>query len=223
MQQIFLANPKGGCGKTMLSVHLASYYARKGLSVALCDHDPQRSSLDWLRARPAHLFPIEGIEYFDHHLISNRFDVAIHDAPAGHGAEQLMDMVEGHQLLIPVLPSATDIRACVRHLMALNRAGVVEKNPGKIGLIANRVNLKTNYFKVLLTFLNEVNLPIIGYLRDTQNYIRAINAGVSLFDLPASATRQDVEQWQPIIDWLARPEPATLNPMQSTIDELLGN
>lgn len=223
MQQIFLANPKGGCGKTMLSVHLASYYARKGLSVALCDHDPQRSSLDWLRARPVHLFPIEGIEFFDHHLISNRFDVAIHDAPAGHGAEQLMDMVEGHQLLIPVLPSATDIRACVRHLMALNRAGVVEQNPGKIGLIANRVNLKTNYFKVLLTFLNEVNLPIIGYLRDTQNYIRAINAGVSLFDLPPSATRQDVEQWQPIIDWLAKPEPTTLHPMQSTIDELLGN
>ncbi|MFT7092093.1 MAG: chromosome partitioning protein [Candidatus Azotimanducaceae bacterium] len=119
-------------------VNLASSYARKGLSVALCDHDPQRSSLDWLRARPAHLLPIEGFEFFD------------------------------HQLLIPALPTATDIRACVRHLVVLNRAGVVEQNPGKFGLIANRVNLKTNYFKVLLTFLNEVNLPIIEWLAQSE-------------------------------------------------------
>ena len=223
MQQIFVANPKGGCGKTMLSVHLASYFARQGLTVALCDHDPQRSSLDWLKARPAHLAPIEGIEFYQHPLLSNRFDIAIHDAPAGHGADELIDMVAGHQLIIPVLPSATDIRACVRHLMALNRSGVVAQNPGNIGLVANRVNLKTNYFKVLLTFLNEVNLPIVGYLRDTQNYIRAINASVSLFDLPPGAVRQDTQQWEPILEWLAKPEPETISPLQETINELLGN
>lgn len=222
MQQIFVANPKGGCGKTMLSVHLASYFARQGRSVALCDHDPQRSSLDWLRARPAHLPPIDGIEFFQHQLISNRYDIAIHDAPAGHGADELMEMVGGHQLIIPVLPSATDIRACVRYLMALNRSGVVERNPGKIGLVANRVNLQTNYFKVLLTFLNEVNLPIVGYLRDTQNYIRAVNAGVSLFDLPPSAIKQDTQQWQPILEWLAQPATKSDNPLQDTINELLG-
>jgi chromosome partitioning protein len=223
MQQIFVANPKGGCGKTMLSVHLASHFARKGLSVALCDHDPQRSSLDWLRARPRHLPSIEGIEFFQHQLISNRYDIAIHDAPAGHGADELIDMVGGHQLIIPVLPSATDIRACVRHLMDLNRSGVVEQNPGKIGLVANRVNLQTNYFKVLMTFLNEVNLPIVGYLRDTQNYIRAVNAGVSLFDLPPSAVKQDTLQWQTILEWLNKPSKETSNPLQSTLDELLGN
>lgn len=59
-----------------------------------------------------------------------------------------MGMVEGRQLLIRALPSATDIRDCVKHLMALNRAGVVEQNPGGIGLIASRVNFKPNYFKV---------------------------------------------------------------------------
>ena len=118
-----------------------------------------------------------------------------------------MGMVEGRQLLIRVLPSATDIRACVKHLMALNRAGIVS--------ILSLTTLR-------YIFLNEVSLPIIGYLRDTQNCIRAINAGVSLFDLPARAMRQDAEQWQPIIDWLAKSEPKTLHSMQRTIDELLG-
>ncbi len=222
MQQIFLANPKGGCGKTMLSVNLAAYYARQGLSVALCHHDPQRSSLDWLKSRPNILPSIEGVEYFTHKMVSNRFDVTIHDAPAGRGASELGQIIEGHHLLIPVLPSSTDIRACLRHLMGLHRSGVLERNQGKVGLIANRVNVHTNYFKVLMTFLSEVNLPVVGYLRDTQNYIRATNSGLSIFDLPPSSTRQDRSQWEPIFEWLQCAKPETSDEMQQTINELLG-
>lgn len=222
MQQIFLANPKGGCGKTMLSINLASFFASRGYSVALCDHDPQRSALDWLKSRPKSLPKIEGVEFFTHHMISNRFDITIHDAPAGRGAPELGDIVEGHHLLIPVLPASTDIRACLRHLMGLHRSGVLERNQGKVGLIANRVNVQTNYFKVLMTFLNEVNLPVVGYLRDTQNYIRATNSGLSIFDLPPSSTRQDRQQWEPIFEWLNCSSPSTADNMQQTINELLG-
>lgn len=222
MRQIFLANPKGGCGKTMVSVNLAGYFARQGLSVALCDHDPQRSATDWLKSRPRSLPAIEGIEYFSHHIMPNRFDVAIHDAPAGHGAIELGDLIQGNLLLIPVLPSSTDIRACLRHLMGLHRSGLLERNKGHVGLIANRVNVKTNYFKVLLTFLSEVNLPVVGYLRDTQNYIRAGNAGLSIFDLPPSSTRADRQQWEPILEWLNSSRATTSDSMQQTINELLG-
>ena len=222
MRQIFLANPKGGCGKTMLSVNLAAYYASQGYSVGLCDHDPQRSSLDWSAIRPKALSKIESIEYFTHQMMPNRFDIMIHDAPAGRGASELGEMIDGHHLLIPVLPSSTDIRACLRHLMGLHRDGVLERNPGKVGLIANRVNVKTNYFKVLMTFLNEVNLPVVGYLRDTQNYVRSSNAGLSIFDLPPSHTRQDRHQWEPILDWLQASEPQTAPNMQQTINDLLG-
>lgn len=222
MRQIFLANPKGGCGKTMLSVNLAAHYANQGLSVGICDHDPQRSSLDWNAIRPEGLSKIEGIEYFTHQMMPNRFDVMIHDARAGRGAAELGNLIEGHHLLIPVLPSSTDIRACLRHLMGLHRDGVFERNPGKVGLVANRVNVKTNYFKVLMTFLNEVNLPVVGYLRDTQNYVRSSNAGLSIFDLPPSASRVDRQQWEPIIDWLKSSHSATTKSMQQTINELLG-
>ena len=222
MRQIFLANPKGGCGKTNLSVNLAAYYARQGLSVALCDHDPQRSSLDWLAIRPKTLPKIEGIEYFKHQMIPNRFDVMIHDAPAGRGASELGKIIEGHRLLIPVLPSSTDIRACLRHLMGLHRNGDLERNPGSVGLIANRVNVQTNYFKVLMTFLNEVNLPVVGYLRDTQNYVRSSNAGLSIFDLPPSSAKQDRAQWEPIFEWLDCTQANTSDSMQQTINELLG-
>ena len=200
MRQIFLANPKGGCGKSTLSIHLASYYAKLGYSVALCDHDPQSSSVDWVKCRPANLTPIQGIEFFKHNILTNRFDVAIHDMPAACDIEDLSKRIKGHQLLIPVLPSPTDIRACVRFLMALNRANLVQDN--NIALIANRVVVRTNFAKVLMAFLSSVNLPLIGYLRDTQNYVRTINAGVSIFDLPAQSVSFDQEQWEGILCWL---------------------
>lgn len=207
MRQIFIANPKGGCGKTTLSVHLATYFANKGLKVAICDHDPQRSSLDWVKARPAGLPEITGVEFFRHHIVTNRFDIAIHDLPGNCSVEELNLALPGNLLLIPVLPSPTDIRACVRFLMAINRADMVEKYPNSIALIANRVNKRTNYSKVLSAFLNQVNLPVVGYLRDTQNYVRSVDAGVGIFDFPRRALAKDVEQWQPILEWLEKPRP----------------
>lgn len=219
MQQIFVANPKGGCGKTMLSVHLAAYYAQRGLSVALCDHDPQQSSLDWVKTRPSSIPKIAGVQFYQHEILTHRFDVAIHDLPAAFGAEQLAEVLKDHRLLIPVLPAPSDIKACVRFLMALNRNGLVESKAQQIGLVANRVNVRTNYFKVLLAFLNQVNLPLVGYLRDTQNYVRSFSAGLSIFDLPQRSVSHDLSQWETILEWLEEEE--VPSPFMQQISDLL--
>lgn len=39
MKTILITNPKGGCGKTTLSVNIAGYLANCGLRVALLDMD----------------------------------------------------------------------------------------------------------------------------------------------------------------------------------------
>ncbi len=190
----------------MMSIQLASYYARQNKTVALCDHDEQQSSMDWLRCRKAQYPKIHGIEFYKHKIVTNRFDVVIHDMPVSGDVSELASSIQGHQLLIPVLPSPTDIKATVRFLMALNRSDIVLSNPNKIGLVANRVNVRTSYFKVLVSFLHQVNLPIIGYLRETQNYVRCISAGGGVFDMPPKQFSIELAQWQPIIDWLNVPE-----------------
>jgi chromosome partitioning protein len=51
--------------------------------------------------------------------------------------------------------------------------------------------------------MEDTGLPILSYLRNSQVYVTAAELGVSLFDLRPSFVAQDIEQWRPIIDWIA--------------------
>jgi chromosome partitioning protein len=43
---------------------------------------------------------------------------------------------------------------------------------------------------------------VLTYLRNTQVYVQATAAGMTLFDLPPARAERDLAQWQPIIDWV---------------------
>ena len=209
MPHIFIVNSKGGSGKTTLSTQLASYYAKRGDQVILADHDPQKSSCDWLAARPARCASIQLIAALPDQAIAteNSSTIVIHDMPAGWipALNSAVFAKDGtNKMLIPILPSPIDIKSGLRFIMMLYRSSVLEKTV-KAALVANRARSNIRFNKILLEFLARVDLPLIGTVRDSQNYTRAIENGVSIFDLPASAVKTDVEQWQPIIDWLEQP------------------
>ncbi len=205
MHQIFVANPKGGCGKTTLATHIASYYAWKGRSVALMDHDEQCSAMDWLKVRPKSCEPILGVACSRGKTLTEDVDVAVHDLPAGLGGSRLVELAQGHQIVVPILASPTDIKACIRFMMALTRAGGIQGENLELGVVANRIKVQTHYYKTLQEFLRQIEMPLLGSLRDTQNYIRAMDVGVSIFDLPTARLAKDVEQWEGIFKWLRQP------------------
>ena len=43
---------------------------------------------------------------------------------------------------------------------------------------------------------------MLGYLRDTQNYIHLAARGLTLFDVAPGRVEKDLEQWQAIGQWL---------------------
>jgi chromosome partitioning protein len=43
---------------------------------------------------------------------------------------------------------------------------------------------------------------MIGVVRETQSYVRNLERGLTLFDLPAADVAKDLAQWQPILDWI---------------------
>ncbi len=207
MEQVFVANPKGGSGKTTISSQLAAYFANQGHKVLLVDHDALKCSSDWLSTRPQNKAQIRSIvASVGAEIDTQDADWVIHDMPAAWTLENVQEILhEGDKVLIPVLSSPNDIKACLRFIMDFHRSGVMECGI-RVGLIANRVRSNTKYSETLNGFLEGIDLPILSVLRDTQNYVRAMDAGLTIFDLPPSKNRRDTEQWKPILDWLEKKE-----------------
>lgn len=208
MRRILILNPKGGCGKSTIATNLASYFALRGENVALADFDPQHCSMDWLAARPASRPQIHGavVNDIDELLIPHGSGYLIMDAPAGvHGKNMARLVKKAHTLLIPVLPSPIDMRTTARFIQELLLVGRVERERTRIAVLANRVRENTLIYHTLQRFLSSLDIPFLTHLRDTQNYIRAAESGVGVFEMPFTAVETDLQQWQPILDWLASP------------------
>jgi chromosome partitioning protein len=65
-----------------------------------------------------------------------------------------------------------------------------------------RVNSRTNAAAKLAEFMAQTNFPVLTYLRNAQSYVTAAEQGLSLFDMRPSLVAQDIEQWQPLLDWI---------------------
>ncbi len=206
MRTIMLMNAKGGCGKTTLATNIATWFADEGHKVALADFDPQGSSLDWLEARKqyAGIPEIEGINAAKDPVSPARgTEFLIMDAPANiHGKEINAMLRRVQTLIVPVLPSPIDMRACSRFLDELLSSGRVSTKQTKIAIVANRVMERTNIFKQLEEYLGHLKLPVLTNLRESQNYIRSAEKGLGLFELAPSMVWPDLEQWDPIFEWL---------------------
>ena len=205
MRTILVLNAKGGCGKSTISTNLASYFAHEmGKKVVLADYDPQESSLAWLEVRDESRPHIEGIAaYKDPVRVSKDTDYLIMDAPARvHGKELTQLMRKAETVLFPVLPSPIDMRAARKYMEELMKNGRVSRKEAKIGVIANRVRENTIIFAELYDFIKSMKLPYVATLRDTQNYIRAEERGIGIFEMAPSQVYQDLEDWEPLTKWL---------------------
>ena len=210
MRTIIVLNPKGGCGKSTIATNIASYFAIKGKKVTLADCDPQGSSKDWLSVRPDIYSAINGIVVDDDRLkIPRNSEVLIIDTPAAVAEKRLSKYLRKAQsLIMPIIASPIDIRAAEKFLEELFSFKGTINNKIKIATVANRVREDTLIAAKLEHYLDNVKLPsgkklpFMTMLRASQNYIRAAERGLSIFELPPSKTYYDREQWAPLLRWL---------------------
>lgn len=203
MPVIVVANPKGGVGKSTLSTNLAGYLASRGHAVMLGDVDRQQSALTWLSVRPKHL-PAIGTWETHHDEIVRPPKGTTHvvlDTPAGLHGKRLDEVMKlADKVIIPLQPSLFDIHAThafVRELLAHRRSDKV-----KFAIVGMRVREGTISSDHLRSFVEGLKVPVLGFLRDTQNYVHLAAHGLTLWDVGSSRFERDLEQWKPIIDWV---------------------
>ena len=73
---------------------------------------------------------------------------------------------------MPLQPSMFDILATQDFLQKLSKEKAVRKGAIEIGVVGMRVDARTRSAEQLHRFVEGLDLPVLGFLRDTQNYVQ---------------------------------------------------
>jgi chromosome partitioning protein len=212
MLRIVLLNPKGGSGKSTIATGIAAMYAARGYQPVLMDFDPQGTSSRWLEKRPPNRPAIHGIAAYARAIgVTRSFqlrvpqgtDRVIVDTPAALQPQQFIEHVrDADAVLVPVMPSDADIHAasrCIGHLLI---SGKIKRRENRLGVIANRVKPNTIIFRTLMRFLDQMQIPVVTTLRDSQSYVFAGEQGVGLHEMNPARVHPELHQWNALWAWL---------------------
>ncbi len=211
MPVIAIVNRKGGSGKSTLATHLAAWFAHQNLPVLLGDADFQQSSHAWLRQRDKQRFApnapkIAGWSVDPRNILRAPPGVThvLLDTPGGlKGYDLLRVVMLADAVLMPVQHALFDRESaadCFRELLAHPR---VARGRCTIAAVGMRVDARTKAEGALRQWAEALNLPFLGALRETQTYVKCLEHGLTIFDMPPAKVEADLAQWQPILQWLA--------------------
>ncbi len=208
MFRIIVLNPKGGCGKTTLSVNLASHFSQQGKVTTLMDLDPQGSSVFWAHRRPG---DHPEIQLVDAHNCSasvtrswaiqppKNTEVLVIDTPARPNLHIINPLlVDASAIIIPVQPSEFDIHTAANFITQLGCSLPDQRN---IAIVANRAKKNSAAHKKLLHFFAGQNMEVVASLRDTQNFGAANAQGLGITEIMKSSFSQDRNSFLALAQW----------------------
>ena len=218
LHKVVVMNPKGGCGKTTLATNLAGWFALHGPPPTIIDCDPQGYCTRWAENRPSdrpkvHCFeagPLTARSTLEAHAESS---IVIIDLPAAITGDQMHSFVYlADSLLLPVAPSEIDVHSATRFIAELLLDAQLDRR--RVGIVATRVRERTRSFAMLTRFLGSLRIPLIGALRDSQNFVQAAALGLGVCELPPHRVKDDLPALDGIGQWLEHRKSMTVSRAQ---------
>jgi len=212
MKTTLVINPKGGAGKTTLATNLASYFATSGISTTVMDYDPQGSSLNWIRSRPADAVKIHGanaaperfgrLRSFEMYVSPETRHLVI-DPPAGASGVLLQELLErANSIIVPVVPSSIDLHATSNFLRELVATRRMKSGNIRLAVVANKVRRSMPAYPPLQQLVDSLGLKLLARLIDSDVYMKAAETGAGIFEMNAIATAE-CRQFMPIAEWVS--------------------
>ncbi len=198
--QVLSVTQKGGTGKTMLTVNLGVLAHQQGLKTCLIDLDPQQSVIGWYESRAAekpdvlnndqvgtNLLPVlERLEGVGYDLVL--IDTPGVDSHATRGAMEAADLC-----LIPVRPSAVDLRATIPTISALMDM------KRKFGFVLNQAPANKHArltMAVVRRFENDAPVaPVALAIRIDHSYSFGLGQGITEYAPSSKGALEITELW----------------------------
>lgn len=205
MPVIAVINRKGGSGKSTMATHLAAWISHHGKAVMLGDVDRQQSTRIWLKRRDAALPSIVPWAQDQKNVLKVPAGVshAVLDTPGGmHGFDLARVIMSTDAVLMPVCNSLFDRESaatCHAELMTLPR---IASGRCKLAIVGMRLDARTKAAETLRAWAADIGVPFLGALRETQQYVKCLETGKTIFDLDGTTNAADLLQWQPVLNWL---------------------
>lgn len=209
MRTIAVVARKGGSGKTTVALNLALAAHLAGKSTALVDLDPQRSTLEPLRARRASgprriESTSRGLYAAQVNALRAGVEALIVDTPGGAEEGMSNAIVLSDLALLVVRPTFLDLTAAVHTaevLKWLRKPGLLLLNQAPVA----RGGVEPPAVRKALQALGVLGLPIVPVvLRSRAAYQTALESGRSAMEAePAGAAARELARLWGFIDQLA--------------------
>ncbi len=185
---VAVANLKGGTGKSTLAVNLACLTAQAHGRAVLVDADPQGTAAAWLDGSDAAGYPpglgVEAWPVLDladawaervFRLADGGARIVIDMPPQlGAGFDAVLHLADA--LLIPVTPSAIDLRATAKTLQRLKRVQKLRCSRPACLLVPNRVDQRTAVGRTIQRALRDLEIEVTPPVAQRASHATAFSA-----------------------------------------------
>lgn len=215
---LVVANQKGGCGKTTITMQVGGTLGRTGHRVLIVDADPQGTATRWAASAtdespfPAHVAGLAAAGSKVHREVKKYLDsydyILVDCPPAVDSPVPQSALLIADVALVPIIPSPADLWAATGTRGFIERATDIN-TALQARMVVNMLQSNTSLSKEVLEVLEDFGIPpTFTKLHLRTAYRQAAVFGGTVHDLGREATKavQEVETLvQEILGLLQKP------------------